>query len=260
MKNMLIAGAFSVVSLVATAAEQAAPAYPAGLQTLVDDKIVEVMETRVVNDVMTAYVVSQPRGATQIIYGMKGMDDVLVGTLLDKNGASIHEELKLLNPSRDYSADEHALDDLATVTTNNAEGKPDFFVFYDANCGYCKKLYTTIRDENIDVAVHWAPVGLIGEGSWKVAVEWLESEDPAAFLEAIQERSLVAEITRKPDSEFDPGLRDRVDQNLKIARLFDVTGTPAVAWKRKDGKLMMLRGALPGNSLKTVVENTADIR
>lgn len=146
-----------------------------------------------------------------------------------------------------------------------ADGRDDaprkVYVFIDANCKYCTKFWTDTRPwvDSGKVQLRVLLVDVISPTSAGKAATILADADPARRL-AAYERAHAFGVARSlaggPRHSFDdpglppmatipPAIAAQLATNDRLMQALGLTGTPGVAWRGLDGRLVARAGPPP---------------
>jgi Protein-disulfide isomerase len=171
----------------------------------------------------------------------------------------------------------------------NPEGSVEIVYFFDVNCGYCKRLEPSLKrllEENRDVRIAMREMPILAPSShygamieglvWKrrpdvyaVLHESLMSHQGsltdddirAKLVEAVGEddaRAILSDLDLD-NSELGRDVNNRIQENLALARLSGISGTPFVYVLQGDG-LMRGAGADAYEQLSALVEKARSAR
>lgn len=171
----------------------------------------------------------------------------------------------------------------------NPEGAVEIVYFFDVNCGYCKRLEPSLKrvvEENPDVRVSMREMPILAPSShfgammeglvWKRRPDaylafhqslmshqgtLTDDEVRAKLVEAVGEKDAKAieEAADLDSSEEGREVNNIIQENLALARLSGITGTPFVYVLQGDG-LMRGAGADAYERLSELVRKARDAR
>jgi thiol:disulfide interchange protein DsbG len=125
--------------------------------------------------------------------------------------------------------------------------KSVLYVFFDANCYYCKLTWKALQPyEKAGLQVRWIPVAYQQESSAGMAAAILDAPSPAQALRENETRYSAKSYDGgiKPLARVAPSIRRALDAHMDLMRRFGAQGTPAIVWKDAQGKLGF-RNAVP---------------
>lgn len=154
---------------------------------------------------------------------------------------------------------------LAHRTTYIQEGHrgPIVYDFQDPNCPYCHVLYENeaplIKDGKL--TVRYVPVAFLTPSSPAEAAEWLQSAHPLVVLQHFEQ--IVGNALRRgnmahlPKALVIPTTGEHLHTNLTIMKSLGIMGTPAVAYRMKNGKIGIIPGLISQKHLITMLPRFA---
>jgi thiol:disulfide interchange protein DsbG len=118
------------------------------------------------------------------------------------------------------------------------------YVFVDANCPFCHYTWRALQPyEKAGLQVRWIPVAMLGPTSMPKAIGVLASADRAAAFRKMEENHGKAWTASPRFSEAaKPEIAERIRNNGELMRAFGATGTPAIVWKDRQGKVNVKAG------------------
>lgn len=138
-------------------------------------------------------------------------------------------------------------------------GGPIVYDFQDPNCPYCHVMYDNeaplIQEGRL--TVRYVPVAFIAPSSLPEAAAWLQSPHPTVAL--MQFEQMVGNALRSGNTAHLPEVRPTAKAakdlrtNLGIMQALGITGTPAVIYRMKSGKLGLIPGMIPRTKLATLL-------
>jgi len=132
------------------------------------------------------------------------------------------------------------------------------YVFFDANCPYCRRVYENLRPqvEFGEVELRWIPVGILMATSLGKAAAMLEDKDPTAALHR-NEHAFSTETGTFGGIAEEPVPREEtlkiLERNLALLRRSGRDGLPSLLYRDKQGKAHFLLGAPPPERLVKIV-------
>jgi len=125
------------------------------------------------------------------------------------------------------------------------EAKSTLYVFFDANCLYCKLTWQALQHyEKVGVRVHWIPVAYQRGDSTGRAAAIMEARYRVAALRynAMKYDAANYEGGIQPLENPKAETLEKLQTNTRLMRRFGAPGTPALAWKDGNGKVRFKAG------------------
>ncbi len=153
-----------------------------------------------------------------------------------------------------------AADDVLTALPKatwvaDGRGRRAVYIFFDPNCPACQLLYRNLRGliEPHELQVRWVPVAIVNATSLGKAAAILEAPDPAAALRENEER-YAAEAYSGGIAEHLPSRQTelKVRANEHLLNKLDIPVVPTMLFADKDGRAVMIQGALSPLALRKV--------
>lgn len=134
------------------------------------------------------------------------------------------------------------------VLEGSPAAKKVVYVFFDPNCPYCHRLWTTMRSavQSGKVQVRWLPVAILKDDSKNLAAAIYEAKNPSQAMAQMVNRQL------KPVRISD-AVNKSVAYNLLLLRDTGYTGVPTIIF-RSGGKIRSAMGALNEQELATILQ------
>lgn len=109
------------------------------------------------------------------------------------------------------------------------------YVFFDANCPYCHRLWSTLRNwvQSGKAQVRWLPVAILKDTSKGLGAAIYSSSNPGDAMDKMVNRQLQPIHANDRDSR-------NMAQNLLLLRDTGYTGVPAMMFKRGDKVVSMM--------------------
>jgi thiol:disulfide interchange protein DsbG len=153
-----------------------------------------------------------------------------------------------------------ALQQARWIAEGSAHPKHVLYVFMDANCPYCHRLWLALQPHYHDgLQVRNVLVGIIAPSSSGKAASALEARDPAAQLRVNEQRwgsrsdggGGIAPLA-------DPSTKvlDALTHNETLMQAFGISGTPGLVYIDVAGKVHVLAG-LPATAELTAIVRSA---
>lgn len=172
-----------------------------------------------------------------LLYTDEQASFVLQGALLDSKTRQDLTERRMQELNK-ISFDALPLD--KAIKLVKGDGSRRMVVFEDPNCGYCKRLHTTLKDID-NVTVYSLMFPILGPDSRRKAEDIWCAKDPAQTLTA-----WMGQGTRPEKASCDHPL----DQLLSVGQKLRIQGTPAIYFD--DGT--RADGWLPAEQLRSRLE------
>jgi thiol:disulfide interchange protein DsbG len=185
------------------------------------------------------------------VYVMPDPDYVVIGTLIDAQGASVAEEELQAIVSAPLGQESWVLLEAADWVADGGPGAARIvYVFTDANCPFCNELWTSARPwvEAGKVQLRHVMVGIIRPDSAAKAAAILEADDPEAALTYNEVNHGEGGIA--PLASISAESRSRLDGNVALMRQLGFGGTPALVARNGDGSLTFQSGVPRGAVLE----------
>lgn len=137
---------------------------------------------------------------------------------------------------------------LRWVLEGSPSAKKVVYVFFDPNCPYCHRLWTTLRSavQGGKVQVRWLPVAILKDDSKNLAAAIYEAKNSSQAMAQMVNRQL--QPVRVSDAA-----NKNVAYNLLLLRDTGYTGVPTIFF-RSGGKIRSAMGALSEQELATILQ------
>lgn len=196
---------------------------------------------------MTGWVVTPGNGnggaKPMIMYSTADGKTLITGmpVLVDESGRNLsneHTELHL--PKPDFTAVWNELSKAKTINTGKQGANP-VYVFFDPNCIYCNFAYRAMDVyAKAGADIRWVPVGFLRPDSANKMAAIMTAKDPVAALR--EHESKYKEGGIKPAEKVAPQIKATLDANALLMQKAEVSGTPAIFYKDKSGKVQVIGG------------------
>ena len=120
------------------------------------------------------------------------------------------------------------------------EAKSVLYVFFDANCFYCHLTWKALQPyEAVGLQARWVPVAYQQPSSVGRAAAIMQASDRGAALRINETGYNAAQFDGgiQPIDKVPGALVAQLQANTQLMRKFGAPGTPALAWKDRDGKV-----------------------
>lgn len=242
MNRTLLGAAILLAASIGHAAD-----YPQPIEAL-RGKGVEIIDQFDTGTVIKGYA-AQYHGMALAVYLTPDEKHAIVGgTLVDASGEDMIS--KVLDEKVNLPQSEKLWQMLEQKSHWISEGNPQaatkVYVFTDANCPYCKRLWQDIQPwvKSGKAEIRHIPVGVLGESSWKKAAYILAAKDPLKALianESGQQEAKEIEIAARQEQQL--------EDNLALMQSLGASGTPAIFFRDEKGLLQLYPGAAMGEQL-----------
>ncbi len=125
------------------------------------------------------------------------------------------------------------------VQEGTKEPKRVLYVFFDANCFYCQLTWKALQPyETVGLQVRWLPVAYQQPSSVGRAAAIMQASDRIAAMRVNEIGYNAARFDGgiQPMDKVPRTLVPQLQANTQLMRKFGAPGTPALAWKDRDGK------------------------
>ena len=137
------------------------------------------------------------------------------------------------------------LEKAEAIVEGAREARSTLYVFFDANCLYCNLTWRALQHyEKVGLRVHWVPVAYQKPDSVGRAAAILEARYRAAALKynAVKYDAAKYEGGIQPLEKPKAETIEKVQANTRLMQRFGAPGTPALAWKDKEGQVHFKAG------------------
>ncbi len=245
MKSLLLLSLI-LIPFSVTAAE-----YPPPVRALVQQGVQVEAQFDAGNGV-TGYA-GRVRGEPLALYLMPDGKHLIVGTMLDANGADLtHAHLSKYLPAPEYAQEWAQLEKATWVREGAASAKRVVYVFTDPECPYCNKLWVAMQPYvGKDLQVRHILVGLLKPTSLAKAAAILSSKNPAEALR--QHETAHARGGIEPMKEIPAAVKQQIEKNNRMMAEMGIAGTPGVFYKDRQGKVRRVVGMPQPDVLKNEI-------
>jgi thiol:disulfide interchange protein DsbG len=248
--TLALASAFAL-SAVALSAQAAEPLPPA-VQTAVDNGL-QFEKSFPAAGGLTGWVLSQGPNNNIVIYTPPSGDVAIAGNMFDVKGVNLNKQyLEKYAPTPDYAKLWGELESSAWVYegAKPADAKSIIYAFEDANCGYCHLAWKSLLPYmKVGLQVRWIPVAFLGSDSLPKAAALLTATDGPSAAAAMHADYGKRLANPKPVPE---ATKAKIDANATLMRKYGFTGTPAIFYKDKAGKVIAVTGMPRLNELPAI--------
>jgi protein-disulfide isomerase len=127
----------------------------------------------------------------------------------------------------------------STFIKFGSDKAPPLYVIMDPRCHYCHDLYVSLTGKyiaNNAMQLRVIPVGILGDDSNKEAAQVVSSPDSANLWAKIEQYN-VGDLP-----PVAPGANAKIEKNHDIMSDWNLTGTPSIIYRTKDGKVKVVLG------------------
>lgn len=230
--------------LVTASGRVAAEEYPKPIQIAVNAGV-KVVRKFPAQSGLTGWVLLQA-GRHSVVYTTADRKTLLAGVLVGESGDSLsaqYEEKYV--PKPDTGAMFQALEKSSYVVEGQATNpKSMVYIFVDANCPFCHYTWMALQPyEKAGLQVRWVLVDTLGPTSMPKAIEVLAASDRTAAFRKMEENhgkpwTASAQLSEAAQSAVAAQIR----RNGELMAQFGLSGTPAIFWKDKAGKVNVKAG------------------
>lgn len=247
IKHLFLASALTAIATVAHAQQPPSPPVvleadaPSVLTTLRIAGVTTVKQFDTPSG-LTGWVLRDPSGNYNVVYTTADGQHLLAGALLNAQGQNLTQLYQEMHvPKPDFSELWPRIEAAGSVVMGATEdAKATVYVVFDPNCPYCDIEHRILRhywDEGLQVRL--IPVAFLRENSAGKAAALMSAEDAAA---AVNEHSAKFRAGGIAVAPVTPSIKATLDANLALMRELGLTGTPALIYKDKDGKVHIEKG------------------
>lgn len=161
--------------------------------------------------------------------------------LVDESGRNLSNEYTELHiPKPDYTALWGDLQKAKVIHTGKQGANP-VYVFFDPNCIYCNFAYRALEGyAKAGADIRWVPVGFLRQDSAAKVAAIMGAKDPAAALREHEAKYKDGGV--KAADKVPAALKAALDSNAALMQKAEVSGTPAIFYKDKAGKVQVVGG------------------
>jgi len=137
----------------------------------------------------------------------------------------------------------------------DGDGGRVVYVFFDPNCPSCALLYRNLRTliEPQDLQVRWIPVAVVNATSLGKAAAMLQAKDPLAALRLNEERYHGESYSGGMEEDFPTAdTEQKLRANERLLNTLDIPVVPSMLFAGKDGRAVLIQGALSPLALRKV--------
>lgn len=192
---------------------------------------------------MTGWVMTQGPTNTVILFTPPGAEVAIAGNMFDSSGNNLTKQyLSKYTPKPDYEKMWGELEASSWVAEGpkGKDAKSYIYVFEDANCGYCNLAAKALKPYiQAGLQVRWVPVAFLAPDSLTKAAALLTATNPAIAIEEMH-ANFGKKIANPP--AVAPAIKAKIENNAKLMRQYGFSGTPAIFYKDKTGKVSAVNG------------------
>lgn len=241
MKKMVISAVALAASVLAFSA-QAETATPKALDLPLRNGM-KVDKQFTVSPNLNGWVLSSATGGQpSIVYTTADGNYLLAGMLIDSTGQNLTQQYAdQYLPKPDFAK----LEKSAYVAEGAKNPKQIVYAFMDPNCIFCHLMWKAVQPyEQEGLQVRWIQVGFLKADSAGKAAALLESKDAEALLKTNETKYDEAheEGGMTPLAKISPATQAKLAANAQLMQDFGFSGTPAMVYKDKSGKVQVKPG------------------
>jgi thiol:disulfide interchange protein DsbG len=176
-----------------------------------------------------------------IVYATADGKHVINGSLLDEDAVDLTVEFAdEYIPELDLSYTLPQIEKSAYFETHDKKANRQLYILHDANCGYCKKAWSTIMqyEHHKGTSVRWIPVGALGKNSKEKAAALIHSSDPVKLQNDFDRGYTLSDKDIKESS----GSEQKVVNNTQLLKFLRITGTPGMILVEEGKVIKIMRG------------------
>lgn len=198
------------------------------------------------------------RGDVLEVYLTPDKQHTIVGTLLSEAGVpAAQRQLEELVDQSFAQLDWNALSQSSWIGEGDKDAKQIVYAFMDPNCPYCAMFWQKAQPylKQKGIQLRHIMVGVISPTSLPIAAKMLAAPDPDKLLaEHMQKKAQRQEGLSAAGNVPDDAVR-KVNANSKLMGDNDISGTPAIVYKDKQGKTHVIQG-LPSDEVMEQIFST----
>ena len=197
---------------------------------------------------LNGWVISPTNGSQppSIVYTTADGNYLLAGILVDASGQNLTQQFSETQiPKPDYSPLFAKLEKSAYVAEGAKNPKQIIYAFMDPNCIFCHLMWKEVQPyEQEGLQVRWVQVGFLKPDSAGKAAALLESKDAEALLKTNETKydEPHEEGGIAPATNLSPAVQAKLKANAQLMQDFGFSGTPAMVYKDKFGKVQTKPG------------------
>jgi thiol:disulfide interchange protein DsbG len=246
MKKMVISAVALAASVLALSAN-ADSATPKALEMPLKNGM-KIDKSFPVSNSLNGWVLSPTNGSQppSIVYTTADGNYLLAGILVDANGQNLTQQFSETQiPKPDYAPLFSKLEKSGYVAEGAKNPKQIIYAFMDPNCIFCHLMWKAVQPyEQEGLQVRWVQVGFLKPDSAGKAAALLESKDAEALLKTNETKydEPHEEGGMAPLPKVSDATQAKLAANAKLMQEFGFSGTPAIVYKDKAGKVQAKPG------------------
>lgn len=137
----------------------------------------------------------------------------------------------------------------------DGQGARVVYIFFDPNCPSCQLLYKNLRSfiGSHDLQLRWIPVAVVDATSLGKAAAILQAPDPPAALRRNEENYHSQAYAGGIEEDLPSADTERqVRANERLLNGLDIPVVPSMLFAGKDGRTVLIQGALSPLALRKV--------
>jgi thiol:disulfide interchange protein DsbG len=234
--------ALSTIAISAMAADITSK-YPAPIQTVIDSGL-KLESSFDAAGGLKGWILSKGPGQNTILYTSQDGEVAIAGNMFDAKGNSFNKQyIDKYLPKPDYEKLWANLETSAWVAQgpDTKDAKSIMYVFEDANCSFCHLTWKALDPyTKVGLQIRWIPVAFLAPDSMPKATALLAAKDSNA---AIAESHASFGKKLDDNAPVDEALKAKVEANAKLMEQWGFSGTPALFYRDKEGKVRAKAGA-----------------
>ena len=190
---------------------------------------------------LTGYIVSNPGGGTQVVYGDGGY--LIVGHVISPKGTDLTDDYRTrYSPQADLAGMVGKLDAAGHLINEGPAAAPLLYVFADPNCIFCYHFYKMAEPlvASGQLRLRWVMVAFLQPSSAPKAASILAASDPLTALHADEDRFDVTHEAGgiAPAQAQNKALQDVLQQHGSILDVIGAgsVGTPTLLYRDAHGQ------------------------
>jgi thiol:disulfide interchange protein DsbG len=244
MKKLVVSAVALAASVLAFSA-QADTAIPKALEMPLKNGM-KIDKSFPVSASLNGWVMSPAKGGQpSIVYTTADGNFLFAGILVDQNGQNLTAQFSETQiPKPEYGPLFSKLEKSGYVAEGAKNPKQIIYAFMDPNCIFCHLMWKAVQPyEQEGLQVRWVQVGFLKPDSAGKAAALLESKDAEALLKTNETKyDAPHEEGGIPPVTVSAAMQAKLKENAQLMQDFGFTGTPAMVYKDKNGKVQAKAG------------------
>lgn len=121
--------------------------------------------------------------------------------------------------------------------------RPEIYVMVDPRCPYCHLLWEVTHGavDRGELIVHWVPVAILGDESWRQGAQIVSAQRPYdALASAMQGQRSTTPADSLTNQEQTAS--KQLQRSNELMLRFGFQGTPAIIWRDRQGSVQLAQG------------------